>query len=93
MLLSEIVLSPCKAPKFDPEIVTKVPTIPDGGDKLVIPGRPSTMKFVPLLAFPPTVTITFPVVAPLGTVATINVALQLLMVVAGVPLNVTVLAP
>ncbi len=37
-----------------------------------------------------TVTTTFPVAAPVGTVATMLVALQL-VTVAGVPLNVTVL--
>jgi hypothetical protein len=45
-----------------------------------------------LLATPATVTTTFPVVAPLGTGATILVALQLVGV-AAVPLNVTVLVP
>jgi hypothetical protein len=45
-----------------------------------------------LLATPPTVTTTFPVVAPVGTVTTILVALQLVGV-AVVPLNLTVLAP
>ena len=48
-----------------------------------------TVKFTPLLATPPTVTITFPVVAPDGTEVTIVVEFQLL-VVAVVPLNVTV---
>jgi hypothetical protein len=47
------------------------------------------VKFTPLLATPPTVTTTFPVVAPDGTVVTIVVEFQLL-VVAVVPLNVTV---
>ena len=51
------------------------------------------MKDTPLLALPPTVTTTLPVVAPVGTVATIDVALQLPMVVAVVPLNLTVLVP
>lgn len=51
-----------------------------------------TVKLAPLLAIPPTVTTTFPVVAPLGTGATILVALQLVGV-AAVPLNVTLLAP
>lgn len=50
------------------------------------------MKCIPLLALPPTVTITFPVVAPLGTVAMMLVSLQL-VTVAPVPLNVTVLVP
>ena len=36
-----------------------------------------TVKLTPLLATPPTVTSTFPVVAPVGTVTTMLVALQL----------------
>ena len=51
-----------------------------------------TVKLTPLLATPPTVTTTFPVVAPLGTGAAMLVALQLVGV-ANVPLNVTVLLP
>src|SRR5467141_1982883 len=51
-----------------------------------------TVKLTPLPATPPTVTTTFPVVAPLGMGATMLVALQLVGV-AVVPLNVTVLAP
>ena len=47
-----------------------------------------TVKPTPLLATPPTVTTTFPVVAPLGTVVVILVALQV-PTVAAVPLNVT----
>ena len=52
----------------------------------------STVKLIPLLARPPTVTTTFPVEDPSGTVATIDVSLQL-TTKAGVPLNVTVLDP
>jgi hypothetical protein len=48
-----------------------------------------TVKFMPLLATPPTVTTTFPVVAPVGTDVTMLVALQL-VVAATVPLNFTV---
>ena len=48
-----------------------------------------TAKLTPLLAIPPTVTTTFPVVAPAGTPATMLVALQLVGVVA-MRLNVTV---
>jgi len=51
-----------------------------------------TVKLTPLLAAPPTVTTTFPVVAPLGTATAMLVALQLVGVPA-VPLNVTVLVP
>ena len=47
----------------------------------------------PLLATPLTVTTTFPVVAPVGTDATIDVALQFAIVVATVPLNVRELVP
>jgi hypothetical protein len=46
-----------------------------------------------LLAIPLTVTTTVPVVAPGGTVAVIEDAAQLLIVVAFVPLNETVLLP
>jgi hypothetical protein len=46
----------------------------------------------PLLARPPTVTTTFPGVAPIGTGTPICVSLQLLGV-AGVPLKVTALEP
>src|ERR1700685_3994259 len=51
-----------------------------------------TVKFTPLLATPPTVTTTRPVVAPLGTGTTMLVAPQVLGVAAA-PLNVTVLGP
>ena len=51
-----------------------------------------TVKFTPLLATPPTVTTTLPVVAPLGTGTTILAGPQLVGVPA-VPLNVTVLVP
>jgi hypothetical protein len=51
-----------------------------------------TVNETPLLATPLTVTTTFPVVAPVGTGALIEVELQLLGV-AVVPLNFTVLVP
>jgi hypothetical protein len=47
----------------------------------------------PLLGTPPTVTTTFPLVAPVGTWTMICVLLQLEITVAAVPLNVTVLEP
>src|ERR1700720_287516 len=50
------------------------------------------MKLTPLLATPPTVTTTLPVVGPLGTVTAMLVAFQFVGV-ALVPLNVTVLVP
>jgi hypothetical protein len=74
-------------------IVTEVPTGPEVGLRLVMLGADAvTVKPTPLLACPPTVTTAFPVVAPLGTGATMLVALQLVGV-ATVPLNVTVLVP
>src|SRR5207249_11037827 len=65
---------------------------PEVGDRLVMLGAVETVKLTPLLATPPTVTTTLPVVAPVGTGATIDVALQLVGV-AAVPLKVTVLLP
>jgi hypothetical protein len=55
-------------------------------------GAAVTVKLTPLLATPPTVTTTFPLVAPVGTGATMLVAVQFAgVIVAAVPLNVTVL--
>jgi hypothetical protein len=76
-----------------PVIVTDVPTVPEFGDTLVMVGVGSTVNETPLLANPLTVTATLPVVAAAGTVATIEVALQLPIVVTAVPLNATVLLP
>src|SRR5438093_11612638 len=91
--LNVTVLVPCVAPKFAPVIVTDAPTNPDVGFRPVTLGPGLvTVKLTPLLATPPTVTTTFPVVAPLGTGTTILVALQLVGV-AAIPLNVTVLVP
>jgi hypothetical protein len=50
------------------------------------------VKVTPLLATPLTVTTTAPVEAPAGTVAVIEVLLQL-VAVAATPLNLTVLVP
>src|SRR6266478_1465474 len=61
--LNFTVLVPCVAPKFAPAIVTEAPTNPDDGFKLVMLGAGTvTAKLIPLLATPPTVTTTFPVV-------------------------------
>jgi hypothetical protein len=91
--LNFIVLVPCVAPKFAPVIVTEVPNNPDVGFRLVMLGAGTvTVKLTPLLATPPTVTTTFPEVAPAGTAVPMLVALQL-VAVAAVPLNVTVLVP
>ena len=91
--LNFTVLVPCVAPKFAPLIVTDVPANPDVGFRLVMFGDGTvTVKLAPLLATPPTVTTTFPVVAPIGTGATMLVAAQLVGV-AAMPLNLIVLVP
>jgi hypothetical protein len=51
-----------------------------------------TVKLTPLLAAPPTVTTTFPVVAPVGTGTTMLVGPQLVGIPV-VPSKVTVLVP
>ena len=91
--LNITVLVPCVAPKLLPVMVTLVPTAPEAGERLVMLGGGSvTVNVDPLLATPPTVTTTFPVVADDGTGTTMLVALQLVGV-ALVPLNITVLVP
>jgi hypothetical protein len=88
------VLLPCDEPKLVPVIVTAEPTAPEVGFRLLMVGDELlTVNDTPLLAVPLTVTITLPVVAPVGTCAVIDAALQLVIVVAAVPLKVTVLAP
>jgi hypothetical protein len=57
-----------------------------------VSGELVTVKFIPLLAMPATLTTTFPVVAPLGIGVTMPVPLQLVGF-AVVPLNVTMLVP
>jgi len=94
--LKVTVLLPWDAPKLLPVIVTDVPTGPEVTDRLVILGGLGgaiTVKLTGLLACPPTVTTTLPVVAPLGTVITIVFPVQFAAIPAFVPLNVTVLAP
>ena len=90
--LNLTVLVPCVAPKLVPVIVTAVPTGPLVGVRLVSVGATVTVYVSALLARPPTVTTTLPVVAPAGTGTTMLVADQLVGV-AAVPLNVTVLVP
>jgi hypothetical protein len=77
-------------PKIVPAMVTTAPTAPVVGDRLVMLGALTTVNVLLLLATPPTVTTTPPVVAPVGTIATIELAPQLVIVVAAVPLKVTV---
>ena len=84
------------AVRFVPVMVTVVPTGPLVGEKLVIVGDEAavvTVKFVVELALPPVVvTETFPVVAPLGTVAVIWLPLFTANV-AVIPLNESAEAP
>jgi hypothetical protein len=74
-------------------IVTKDPTGPEVGlkEEMLGPGA-VTVKATPLLAKPPTVITTLPVVAPFGTGATMLLALQLVGA-AAIPLKVTELVP
>ena len=78
--------------KFVPVIVTLVPAAPIVGDKLVIVGalEAATVKFVLLETVPAeVVTAITPVVAPVGTVVEICVAVDA-VTVAVTPLKVTV---
>src|SRR5439155_605543 len=89
--LTRTAVAPVKAV---PLSVTLVPTGPLAGVKLVIVGALAvTVKLLLLVAVPPgVVTLSGPLVAPLGTVAAIEVAeftVKLLLV----PLNVTAVAP
>ena len=70
-----------------------MPVGPVVGERPVIAGAATTVKEELLLATLFTATTTFPVVAPLGTVATIDVWVQLVTAVAAVPLNFNVLVP
>jgi len=90
--LKVTVLVPCEAPKSAPVIVTEAPKGANVGLRLVILGGATTVNAMGLLATPPTVTTTLPVVAPLGTGTTMPVVLQLVGDPA-VPLNATVLVP
>jgi len=75
----------------DEEVVAP-PSLPARWTSAIRADDERTVKFTPLLATPPTVTTTFPLVAPAGTGATMLVVLQPVGV-AVVPLKVTVLAP
>jgi hypothetical protein len=76
-----------------PVIVTDVPTGPDVGASVLMPGGVVTVKLTPLLATLFTVTTTLPVVAPVGTFTTMLLAPHVVAVPALVPLKVTVLDP
>src|SRR5437667_2724707 len=98
-LTAKLALVPLKrtavAPvKVVPLIVTLVPTGPLVGVKLVIVGALAvTVKLLALVAVPPgVVTLSGPLVAPLGTVAAIEVD-EFSEKLALAPLNVTAVAP
>jgi len=90
--LNVMVLVPLVAPKLVPLMVTTVATGPLDGERLVMTGGAVTVYGNALLARPPTVTTTLPVVAPAGTGTTMLVA-DHDVGVAAVPLKVTVLVP
>jgi hypothetical protein len=93
-LLIVRLLEPCEVPKPLPVTVTAVPAAPVEGLTPVIAGDGGlTVKFTTLLEIPsPRTMTTGPEVAPVGTAATMLVALQLVGVVA-TPLNPTMLVP
>jgi hypothetical protein len=91
--LKVTVLVPWLTPKLVPVIVMEVPTAPEFWLNPVIDGPAAvTVKVTPLLATPPTVTTTLPVVAPLGTGTVMPVEFHDVGE-APVPLKVTVLEP
>ena len=90
--LNVTLLVPCDAPKLAPLMVTEAPTGAEVGFRLAMLGAGTTVKRTPLLAKPATVTTTFPVVAPPGTMTVMPVVDQFVGD-AAVPLKVTVLAP
>src|SRR6185503_3452684 len=90
--LNVTVLVPWVAPKFAPCTVTVEPAKPEFGETPLTLGGGITVKLNPLLVWVADVTTTLPrpVGAPTGTVTEIDVALQLVIFGAFVPLNVTV---
>lgn len=80
--------------KLVPVMLTVVPTGPVIGDMTVIVGEPVavTVKSEELVAInPPTSTVIFPVVAPVGTVVVILLAVGMPVMLATMPLNFTML--
>lgn len=88
----ETVLVPWLAPKLVPLMVTVAPIGAVAGERLEIFGGPGLTKSTPLLGVPEIVATTDPVVALVGTIAVMLVALQL-VTLASNPLNVTALLP
>lgn len=73
-------------------MITGDPTDPDVGESIEMTGARVTVKATPLLATPPTVTTTFPLVAPEGTCTMMLVLLHPVGPTVA-PLNVMVLPP
>ena len=71
VVLNFTTLVPCGEPKPEPVTVTTVFIGPVVGEMPLIVGGPLTVKLTPALATPPTVTMTGPLVAPVGTGTTI----------------------
>jgi hypothetical protein len=91
--VTEVVVKPVPL-KFVPVILTCVPTGPKAGVNDVIVGAGTTTKSAALVAVPMVfVTLILPVVAPVGTVAVIDVAEFTVTEVAVVALNLTVVVP
>ena len=86
------VTAPLPVKKLLPRISTVVPTGPADGVSDEILGGGMTVNVDPLLACPPTVTTTGPVVIPAGAIAVIAFADQF-ATVAVTPLKVTALLP
>ena len=90
--LNRTTLAPCNDPKADPLIPTRLPVVPEIELRLVMDGPAVTVKDAVALC-PATVTLTVDApAAMLGTNAVIPLGLQL-VIVAVVPLKVTVLLP
>jgi hypothetical protein len=90
---TEVVVKPVPM-KFVPVIWTDVPTGPKAGVNEVMVGAPTTVKSFVLVAVPTVfVTLILPVVAPVGTVAVIDVAEFTVNEVALVVLNLTTVVP
>lgn|SRR4051812_46654031 len=85
----------CVAPvRAEPLMVTLAPTRPETGLKPLTVGATVTVKAPGLAPVPAAVvTETLPVVAPLGTVAVIELSVQLVIALATMPLNDTELEP
>jgi hypothetical protein len=72
-------------------MVTGVPIGPEVGERLVMIGA-GNVKAIPLLVWPPTVTVTLPLLVAGGATVTMLVEFQLVDP-AGVPLKLTALVP